>query len=225
MKYAARFEALALPTTCLALSMFFAALPALANQTWLITNQHGTTRRQTLDVSMQIYDLQGNLLSTISVQPPYLYTTGSLVVPLANSGNNVYVGRGNAYAATVANTPFPISTLPQYLELDGRWYTITVSGFVNAFFLPGDFSIDAGSWSNCRQLSGDPLPIATSPRLRLGNGANGFTNITINASSKIRMRYLTNGDVWSVTSAVGVVCDGAVGSPIDPVFSDGWESL
>ncbi len=209
---------------CLALSI--GKPPSAHAQNWSITNyQTGQVRVQTLDgQTLSVHDLNGNPIATHPVLVPYLWSLGTLVVPRPTN-NNFYVSRGLADTALLTTEQPANSTFPTLLELDGRWYTVTSVGFIQAIYTLGELSIAGGSYSNCRLQSGQPLPAPGSVRLQLTSNADNQT-ITLSAVEKIRIQYLANVIAIRVRSVNGdVVCDGAVTSPIDPIFANGWESL
>ncbi len=152
---------------------------------------------------------------------PYLQTTGNLILQTPDN-SNFYLSR---VAATVqwqmSKVSPPASTLPGYLELDGKWYALS-TGFVQAFYSPNDHLVDASA-SNCT-AGGAALPAATTPRLTLSGMA-----INLAPTEPILIDHLDNADVIRMKSrTANISCNGHVTSPIAPpdsIFRDGLEQL
>ena len=174
--------------------------------------------------TIQVLDGNGNVLATQPVVAPFLHTTG-LVLFQRPDNTNLYAKR---VAGTTqwrlcdpllppATTP-PASTLPGYLELDGKWYRLS-TGFVQAFFVPANHSVLATA-SNCT-AAGNPLPVAVDPKLTL-NGVQ----ISLAPSEEILLENLPNADVIRMKSRTGnIQCSGQVPSPVLPeaIFSNGFQ--
>ena len=192
-------------------------------QNWRTTDAVGTTR--IIDgggIVIQVFDFNGNLVQTHPVVPPYLQSMGNIIFQQPDN-NTLHASRvpGSLRWQLSTNSP-PTSTLPGYLELDGKWYELA-GGFVQAFYAPNDHSVSA-SVSNCRLNGGAPLPAAVVPKLNL----NGVAISLAASPEPILIEHLENADTIRMKSSTGnIVCDGEVPSPIplpDPMFRSGFEN-
>ena len=206
----------------LALILLALSSDALAQQWRIVDNVRQRITLQSLDTqSLKVYDLEGNLIATHAVIAPYLQSTGILILQNPDT-SNFYLSR---VAATVqwqlSTVSPPASTLRGYLELDGKWYSLS-TGFVQAFYSPNDHLVDASA-SNCT-ADGEALPAATNPRLTLSGMA-----INLAPTEPILIEHLVNADVIRMKSrTANISCNGQVISPIaepDPIFRDGLEQL
>ena len=193
-------------------------------QNWRTTDAVGTTR--IIDgggIVIQVFDFNGNLVQTHPVVPPYLQSMGNIIFQQPDN-NTLHASRvpGSLRWQLSTNSP-PTSTLPGYLELDGKWYELA-GGFVQAFYAPNDHSVSA-SVSNCRLNGGAPLPVAVVPKLIL----NGVAISLALPPEMIFIEHLENADTIRMKSRTGnIVCDGEVPSPIplpDPMFKSGFEQV
>jgi len=169
---------------------------------------------------LQVFGQDGNLVQTHPVVPPFLQSMGNVIFQQPDN-NNLHASRvpGTLRWQISAISP-PTSTLPGYLELDGKWYDLA-GGFVQAFYAPGEASVNASA-SNCR-VSGGTLPAAVVPRLILSGVAISLAP----SPEPILIEHLENADTIRMKSRSGnIVCDGEVPSPIqlpDPMFKNGFE--
>ena len=192
-------------------------------QNWRTTAADGTVR--IIDgggTVIQVFGPDGNLVLTHPVVPPYLQSMGNIIFQQPDN-NTLHASRvpGSLRWQLSTNSP-PTSTLPGYLELDGKWYELA-GGFVQAFYAPNDHSVSA-SVSNCRLNGGAPLPTAVVPKLIL----NGVAISLALPPEMILIEHLENADTIRMKSRTGnIVCDGEVQSPIplpDPMFKNGFET-
>ena len=190
-------------------------------QNWRTTDAVGTTR--IIDgggTVLQVFDFAGNLVQTNPVVPPYLQTTGNLILQTPDN-TSIYLSRLAATLQWQMSTQSPAaSTLPGYLELDGKWYALS-TGFVQAFYSPNDHLVDASA-SNCT-AGGAALPAGINPRLTL----SGIT-INLAPAEPILIEHLANADVIRMKSrSANINCAGQVTSPIplpELVFKNGFEN-
>lgn len=134
--------------------------------------------------------------------------------------NNFYLSRlAHPVHWQLSTVSPPASTLPGYLELDGKWYALS-TGFVQAFYSPNDHLVNASA-SNCT-AGGAALPAATNPRLTLFGMA-----INLALTEPILIEHLVNADVIRMKSrSANISCAGQVESPIelaDPIFRDDFD--
>ena len=193
-------------------------------QNWRTTAADGTVR--IIDgggTVIQVFGPNGTLVQTVPVVPPYLQSMGNIIFQQPDN-TNLHASRvpGSLRWQLSTNSP-PTSTLPGYLELDGKWYDLA-GGFVQAFYAPSDHSVSA-SVSNCRLSGGAPLPAAVAPKLNL----NGMAISLAASPEPILIEHLENADTIRMKSRTGnIVCDGEVPSPIplpDPMFKNGFEQV
>ena len=193
-------------------------------QNWRTAAADGTVR--IIDgggTVIQVFGPNGNLVQTVPVVPPYLQSMGNIIFQQPDN-SNLHTSRvpGSLRWQLSTNSP-PTSTLPGYLELDGKWYDLA-GGFVQAFYAPSDHSVSA-SVSNCRLSGGSPLPAAVAPKLNL----NGVAISLALPPDMILIEHLENADTIRMKSRTGnIVCDGEVPSPIplpDPMFKTGFEQV
>ena len=191
-------------------------------QNWRTTAADGTVR--IIDgggTVIQVFGPNGTIVQTVPVVPPYLQSMGNVIFQQPDN-TNLHASRvpGSLRWQLSTNSP-PTSTLPGYLELDGKWYDLA-GGFVQAFYAPSDHSVSA-SVSNCRLSGGSPLPAAVAPKLNL----NGVAISLAGSPEPILIEHLENADTIRMKSRTGnIVCDGEVPSPIplpDPMFKNGFE--
>ena len=192
-------------------------------QNWRITDADGTVR--VIDGSgtvIQVFGPDGNLVQTVPVIPPYLQSMGNIIFQQPDN-SNLHASRvpGSLRWQLSTNSP-ATSTLPGFLELDGKWYDLA-GGFVQAFYAPSDHSVNAAA-SNCRLSGGAPLPAAVVPKLFLSGVAISLAP----SPAPILIEHLENADTIRMKSRTGnIVCDGEVPSPIalpDPMFKNGFET-
>ena len=191
-------------------------------QNWRITDAVGTTR--IIDgggTVLQMFDFAGNLVQTHPVVPPYLQTTGNLILQTPDN-TSIYLSRLAATLQWQMSTQSPpASTQLGYLELDGKWYALS-TGFVQAFYSPNDHLVDASA-SNCT-AGGAALPAGINPRLTL----SGIT-INLAPAEPILIEHLAKADVIRMKSrSANINCAGQVTSPIplsDPVFKNSFEQV
>ena len=170
---------------------------------------------------LQVYGPDGNLVQSHPVVPPFLQTTGNLILQTPDN-NNFYLSRaGTTLHWQVSTLSPPASTLLGFLELDGKWYALG-TGFVQAFYSPNDHLVDASA-SNCN-AAGAALPAGTNPRVTL----SGMT-INLAPAEPILIEHLDNADVIRMKSrTANISCNGQVTSPIpqpDQMFKNGFEQV
>jgi hypothetical protein len=202
------------------LSLILIALCSSAQaQSWRVKDAAGLVHVYDLGTTqiLQVYDLQGNLITTHPIIAPYLQSQGSLIFQKPDN-SNLYASRvlGTVQWQLGTTSP-PAATVPGFLNLDGKWYSL-VNGFVQAFYAPNDHSIDSSA-ANCT-AGGMPLPTAIAPKLNLSGVLIGLA-----PTEDILIEHLPNADVIRMRSRSGnIVCNGQVTSPEAPIeFKNGFE--
>ena len=188
-------------------------------QNWRTKDSEGMTR--IIDdngVVLQVYDLDGNLVQTHPVVPPFLQSMGNVILQTPDN-SNFYLSRvGATLNWQLTTVSPPTSTLPGFLELDGKWYALR-TGFVQAFYSPNDHLVDSSA-VNCT-AGGAALPAGINPRLTL----SGMT-INLTPTEPILIEHLANADVIRMKSrTANISCNGQVVSPItESMLKDGFEN-
>ena len=191
-------------------------------QNWRTMDSNDVTR--IIDgngVVLQVYDLNGNLVQTHPVVPPFLQSMGNVILQTPDN-SNLYLSRvGATLNWQLTTVSPPTSTLPGFLELDGKWYALSM-GFVQAFYSPNDHLVDASA-VNCT-AGGAVLPAGINPRLTLSGMA-----INLAPTEPILIEHLVNADVIRMKSRTSnISCNGQVVSPItlpDLMFNNGFEQM
>lgn len=176
--------------------------------------------------AIQVFDAGGNLVSTHPVVAPYLHTAGSVLFQRPDN-TNLYATRVPGSLAwrlcdpalPPATTP-PASTLPGYLELDGKWYRLT-TGAIQAFFAPNNHFVVATA-SSCT-AAGAPLGVAVAPKITLSG-----VEISLSPTTEILLENLPNADVIRLRSRSGnIECVGQVASPVlaEAIFANGFQDM
>ena len=193
-------------------------------QNWRTTDSEGMTR--IIDgngVVLQVYDLNGNLVQSHPVVPPFLQSMRNIIFQQPDN-NTLHASRVPGSVRWQLSTTSPVpSTLPGYLELDGKWYELA-GGFVQAFYAPSEHSVNASA-NSCRLSTGATLPTAVVPKLIL----NGIAISLAPSPEPILIEHFMNADTIRMKSRTGnVVCDGEIPSSIvlpDPMFKSGFEQV
>ncbi len=189
-------------------------------QNWRTTDSDGIVRiTDGGGTALQVFGPDGNLIQSHPVVPPFLQSMGTVILQTPDN-SNFYLSRVGATVHWQVSTESPpSSTLPGYLELDGKWYALG-TGFVQAFYSPNDHLVDSTA-SNCT-AAGAALPAGINPRVTL----SGMT-INLSPTEPILIDHLDNADVTRLKSrTANISCNGQVISPIappDPIFKDGLE--
>ena len=134
-------------------------------QNWRTTDSDGIVRiTDGGGTALQVFGPDGNLIQSHPVVPPFLQSMGTVILQTPDN-SNFYLSRVGATVHWQVSTESPpSSTLPGYLELDGKWYALG-TGFVQAFYSPNDHLVDSTA-SNCT-AAGAALPAGINPRVTL----------------------------------------------------------